>query len=56
MRRAIPLCVALSSVSNPELQITDLLSKLSHDNDLDTVNGAILGLGLVFTGITAFLS
>jgi len=50
VRRAIPLCLALASVSNPELQITDLLSKLSHDNDLDTVNGAILGLGLVSAG------
>merc|ERR1719499_1721073 len=50
VRRAIPLCLALASVSNPELQITELLSKLSHDNDLDTVNGAILGLGLVSAG------
>jgi len=50
VKRAIPLCLALASVSNPELQITDLLSKLSHDNDLDTVNGAILGLGLVSAG------
>jgi len=50
VKRAIPLCVALSSVSNPQIQITDLLSKLSHDNDLQTVNGAILGLGLVSAG------
>ena len=36
------------------MQITDLLTKLSHDNDLQTVNGAILGLGLVAGGIVFF--
>jgi len=50
VRRAVPLCLALASVSKPEMVITDILSKLSHDNDLETVNGAILALGLVSAG------
>jgi len=50
VRRAIPLCLSLAFASNPDMQITDLLTKLSHDNDLETVNGAILGLGLVAGG------
>jgi len=50
VRRAVPLCLALASVSKPEMMITDILSKLSHDNDLETVNGAILALGLVSAG------
>eukprot|EP00494_Astrolonche_serrata_P002053 UN02059 len=50
VRRAVPLCLAISSVSHPELVVTDLLSKLSHDNDMGVVNGAILALGLVSAG------
>lgn len=50
VRRAVPLCLALIYVSNPEMLVTDFLSKLSHDNDLETVNGAILSLGIVSAG------
>jgi len=50
VRAAVPLCVSLAFVSNPEMEIIDLLSKLSHDADITVVNGAILGLGLISAG------
>ena len=33
VRRAVPLAIALTSVSNPQLHIVDTLSKFSHDSD-----------------------
>lgn len=33
VRRAIPLALALLSVSNPRIAVMDTLSKLSHDQD-----------------------
>ena len=33
IRRAVPLAIALLSMSNPELTVTDTLGRLSHDND-----------------------
>ena len=33
VRRAVPLAIALTSVSNPQLHIIDTLSKFSHDSD-----------------------
>lgn len=49
-RRGVPLALALLSVSNPDLKVTDTLSKLSHDQDATTAQCAILGLGLVAGG------
>eukprot|EP00656_Telonema_subtile_P019927 TRINITY_DN2111_c0_g1_i1.p1 TRINITY_DN2111_c0_g1~~TRINITY_DN2111_c0_g1_i1.p1 ORF type:complete len:921 (-),score=323.83 TRINITY_DN2111_c0_g1_i1:287-3049(-) len=49
-RRGVPLALALLSVSNPDLKVTDTLSKLSHDADAATAQCAILGLGLSAAG------
>ncbi|CAD5220072.1 unnamed protein product [Bursaphelenchus okinawaensis] len=50
IRRAVPLALALSSVSNPQLNILETLSKFSHDADADTAHNAIFALGLVGAG------
>jgi 26S proteasome regulatory subunit N1 len=50
VRRGVPLALALLSISNPDLKVTDTLSKLSHDSDTTTSQCAILGLGLVAAG------
>jgi 26S proteasome regulatory subunit N1 len=50
VRRAVPIALGLSSVSNPELTVTETLSKLSHDADADVSMSAMLALGLVGAG------
>lgn len=47
IRRAVPLALALISVSNPQLNILETLSKFSHDADADTAHNAIFAMGLV---------
>lgn len=50
VRRTVPLALGLLSISNPNLQIMDTLSKLSHDTDGDVAQGAIYALGLIGAG------
>ncbi|KAK6191705.1 hypothetical protein SNE40_003321 [Patella caerulea] len=50
MRRAVPLALALISVSNPKLQILDTLSKFSHDSDPEVSHNAIIAMGIVGAG------
>jgi len=50
IRRAVPLALALISVSNPQLPILDTLSKFSHDADAEVAHNAIFGLGLIGAG------
>ena len=50
IRRAVPLALALLSMSHPQLTVIDTLSKLSHDSDSDVVHNAILAMGLVGSG------
>jgi 26S proteasome regulatory subunit N1 len=50
VRRAVPLALALLYLSNPEYTIVDQLSRLSHDQDAEVSQGAILALGLVSAG------
>ncbi len=50
VRRAVPLALSLLYLSNPEYNIIDQLSRLSHDQDAEVSQGAILGLGLVSAG------
>lgn len=50
IRRAIPLALALHSQCNPQLQVTDLLSKLTHDQDQFVSMHAVFALGLVGAG------
>ncbi|XP_050314763.1 26S proteasome non-ATPase regulatory subunit 2 [Anthonomus grandis grandis] len=50
IRRAVPLALALTSVSNPKLNILDTLSKFSHDSDAEVAHNAIFAMGLVGAG------
>lgn len=50
IRRAVPLALALLSVSNPQLPVMDTLSKLSHDSDEFVSQNAILALGFIGAG------
>ena len=50
VRRAVPLAIAMTSVSNPQLHIVDTLSKFSHDSDGEVAYNSILAMGLVGAG------
>lgn len=50
IKRAVPLALALISVSNPRLNILETLSKFSHDSDNEVAHNAIFGLGVVGAG------
>lgn len=50
MRRAVPLALALISVSNPRLNILDTLSKFSHDADPEVSHNSIFAMGMVGSG------
>lgn len=50
VRKAVPLAIALTSVSNPQLSVIDILTKYSHDIDDDVACNAIFGLGFVGAG------
>merc|ERR1712088_843446 len=47
IRRAVPLALGLISVSNPQLNILDTLSKFSHDADAEVAHNAIFAMGLL---------
>merc|ERR1712226_1305693 len=50
IRRAVPLALGLISVSNPQLNILDTLSKFSHDADSEVAHNAIFAMGLLGAG------
>merc|ERR1712130_589899 len=50
VKRAVPLALAMMSVSNPLLEISDTLSKLSHDHGEYVSKNAIFALGLIGAG------
>lgn len=50
VRRAVPLAVALNSVSKPDLPVIDLLTKYSHDPDDKVACNSIFALGIVGAG------
>lgn len=50
IRQIVPLALGLLSVSNPKLTLVDLLSKFTHDSDMDVAQAAIVGLGMIGTG------
>jgi 26S proteasome regulatory subunit N1 len=50
IKRAVPLSLALISVSNPKLNILETLSKFSHDADTDVACNAIFAMGLIGAG------
>ncbi|KAI9015987.1 armadillo-type protein [Hyaloraphidium curvatum] len=50
IRKAVPLALGLLCASNPVVNVLDVLSKYSHDNDQDVAINAILAMGLVGAG------
>ncbi|KAL4348861.1 hypothetical protein GQ457_17G023850 [Hibiscus cannabinus] len=50
IRRAVPLALGLLCMSNPKVNVVDILSRLSHDTDLEVVMAAIISLGLIGAG------
>lgn len=50
VRKMVPLAIALASVSNPQFQIVDILTKYSHDSDDEVAANAIFGLGIIGSG------
>lgn len=50
VKRAIPIAMALLSISNPKLNIVEILSKFAHDEDAEISRRAIFALGLVAAG------
>eukprot|EP00730_Choanoeca_flexa_P015053 TRINITY_DN6813_c0_g1_i1.p1 TRINITY_DN6813_c0_g1~~TRINITY_DN6813_c0_g1_i1.p1 ORF type:complete len:889 (+),score=302.50 TRINITY_DN6813_c0_g1_i1:154-2820(+) len=50
IRRAVPVAMALLCVSNPDLSVLDILSKLSHDADPEVAYNAILAMGVLGAG------
>eukprot|EP01071_Lankesteria_metandrocarpae_P008901 Lankesteria_metandrocarpae@DN5085_c2_g2_i2.p1 len=50
LRQALPLALALHSISDPKQGVVDTLTKLSHDPDADVALHAIISLGFVGAG------
>jgi 26S proteasome regulatory subunit N1 len=50
IKRAVPLALALLNISNPDYSFVDQMSRLSHDNDTEVAQAAIIGLGLLGAG------
>lgn len=50
IRRAVPLGIGLLSTSNPQVNIIESLSRMSHDQDTDVAINAIFSMGLIGTG------
>lgn len=50
VKRAVPLALALTSISNPKLNILETLSKFSHDSDTEVACNAIFAMGLIGAG------
>ncbi|XP_017779189.1 PREDICTED: 26S proteasome non-ATPase regulatory subunit 2-like [Nicrophorus vespilloides] len=50
VRRAVPLAIAMNSVSKPHLPVIEVLTKYSHDSDEKVACNAIFALGIVGAG------
>ncbi|TPX74609.1 hypothetical protein CcCBS67573_g04123 [Chytriomyces confervae] len=50
IRRAVPLALGILCASNPLVNILDILSKYSHDNDAEVALNAVFAMGLVGAG------
>ncbi|KAJ3139770.1 proteasome regulatory particle base subunit [Physocladia obscura] len=50
IRRAVPLALGVLCASNPLVNVLDILSKYSHDNDSDVALNAVFAMGLVGAG------
>uniref|UniRef100_A0AC35TK98 26S proteasome non-ATPase regulatory subunit 2 n=1 Tax=Rhabditophanes sp. KR3021 TaxID=114890 RepID=A0AC35TK98_9BILA len=50
VRRAVPIGLAMLSVSNPQIPIMEVLSKFCHDADADVACNSIFSLGIISAG------
>ena len=50
VKRAVPLAMAILHLSNPKVNVMDLLLKLSHDEDTELSQRAMLAMGLIGAG------
>src|SRR5699024_7260065 len=50
VKRAVPLALAFTSISNPKLNLLETLSKFSHDSDIEVACNAIFAMGLIGAG------
>lgn len=50
IKRAVPLALALISVSNAKINILETLSKFSHDSDTEVACNAIFAMGIIGAG------
>ncbi len=54
-RRGVPLAIALLNTSNPGMGAMDMLSRLSHDSDIEVGANAILALGAPSFAVLPFV-
>ena len=50
IKRVVPIMLTIMGIHNFGIQVTDLLYKLSHDDDKELAMRSILGLGLISCG------
>ncbi|KRW98942.1 Armadillo-type fold [Pseudocohnilembus persalinus] len=50
VKRAVPIALGILHISDPKIQIMDMLVKLSHDDDETMSQNAIISLGLIGAG------
>jgi len=46
----VPLALALANISNPRINVMDLLVKLSHDDNVDMCHRTLIAMGLIGAG------
>ncbi|KAI7995255.1 hypothetical protein LOK49_LG11G00684 [Camellia lanceoleosa] len=50
IRKAVPLALGLLCISNPKVNVTETLSRLSHNTDIEIATAAVISLGLIGSG------
>ncbi|MDR3737136.1 MAG: hypothetical protein P4L10_16585 [Acidobacteriaceae bacterium] len=50
IRKTVPLAIGLLSLSNPDIAVMDMLTKLTYDPDKEVARSAIFALGLISAG------
>lgn len=50
IRKTVPLAIGLLSLSNPQISVMDMLTKLTYDPDKEVAQSAIFALGLIAAG------
>jgi 26S proteasome regulatory subunit N1 len=50
IKKTVPLAIGLLRISNPEVHVMDLLTKLAYDTDVNVSMSSIFALGLIGAG------